>query len=170
MHDPRDAGRAEGNQGGRDCVAAVVRDPRTVFLHWELTGPCSALAVKVLGPGCRWCVRVLNMADGSSSTVPVDPQARRHYVEATPGTTCAFELAATDGERWRPVCRTERVDMPPAEPEVAARRRGPEAGRRPALVEVAGLRFETTAVHLGSSSRTRPSAQQASAAAAQRVA
>ena len=163
MHEPRDAGRAEGDQGGRDCVAAIVRDPRTIFLHWELTGPRSAQAVTTLGPDCRWCLRTLNLTDGSSLTVPVDPQARRHYLEATPGTTCAFELAATDGARWRPVCRTERVEMPPAEPQTGA-------SRQPAQAEVAGLRFETTAVHLGSSSRARSRAQHAEGDAAQRVA
>ena len=174
MRDPQDRRRAPAtgpinDRSGRDRIAAIVRDPATVFLYWELNGPRSEEAVKALGADCRWCVRVLNLSDGSSTAIPVDPQARNHYLEVTPGATYGFELAATDRERWRPVCRTERVEVPPAEPQVRAMRRGPEAAhapargfdraRRPTPVEVAGLRFETTAVHLGSSARAKPPAE-----------
>jgi hypothetical protein len=169
MREPTDAPQPAGSgQAGRDRIAAVVRGPGAVFLYWELNGPRSAEAVQALGADCRWCLRVLNLTDGSSTTVPVDPTARNHYLEVPPGSTCGFELAATDGERWRSVCRTERVAIPPAEPPSANRRQGagtaPAAGqgagrpRRALTIEVAGLRFETTAVHLGSS-RGRPPAE-----------
>ena len=154
MQDPQD------DRNGLDRLAAIVRDPRSVFLHWELAGPRSAEAVKLLGPECRWCVRLLNLTDGSSSTVPVDPQTRHHYLEVTAGTIFAFELAATDGVRWQPVCRTERVGIPPAEPDAGAPRR----------VEVAGLRFETAALHMGSSSSGNAPAQEEAAPAAHKIA
>jgi len=171
MREPTDDGKhpAPGgrrNGSGRDRIAAIVRDPRTVFLYWELNGPRAAEAVSDLGADCRWYVRVLNLTEGSSTSIPVDPAARNHYLEVTPGSTYGFELAASDAERWRSVCRTDRVEVPPAEPEVRALRRGTEAAHGPARglerlgpsapVEVAGLRFETTALHLGSSPRRRP--------------
>jgi len=170
MREPKDRAPAPANgRAGRDRIAAIVRDPGTVFLNWELNGPRSAEARQALGPGCRWCLRVLNLSDGSSTAIPVDPAARNHYLEVTAGTTYGFELSATDGERWRSVCRTERVEMPPAEPAVRELRRGPEAAHAPArgfdrwprtpAVEVAGLRFESTPAPRGSSPRGRPPAE-----------
>ncbi len=175
MTDPHDTPQApdpearNGPGGGRDRLAAIIRDPGTVFLYWELNGARSAEARQALGAGCRWCLRVLNLSEGSSTAVPVDPEARNHYLEVIPGTTYGFELWATDGQRWRSVCRTERVEMPAAEPAVRDLRRGPEAAHAPARgfdrsprgpsVEVAGLHFETTAVRLGSSPHGKPPAE-----------
>ncbi len=160
---------APNGRGGRDRLAAIIRDPGTVFLNWELNGARSAEAVRALGDDCRWCLRVLNLSDGSSISIPVDPEARNHYLEVIPGTTYGFELSATDGVRWRSVCRTERVEMPAAEPAGRDLHRGPEAAHAPARGfdrtprgpsrEVAGLRFETTAVRLGSSPHGRPPAE-----------
>jgi hypothetical protein len=148
---------------GRDRIAVIVRDPVTVFVYWELNGPRSAEALAALGENSRWCLRVLNLSDGASTAVAVDPAARNHYLEVAPGTTYGFELVLTNGERWRSVCRTERVDMPPAEPTVRrprppdVRQAGtdPVREQHPAPIEVAGLRFETTPARHGSSSHAR---------------
>ena len=174
MREPKDRPQAPGpasadGRAGRDRIAAIVRDPATVFLYWELNGTRSTEARQALGADCRWCLRVLNLSDGSSMAIPVEPEARNHYLEVIPGTTYGFELSATDGERWRSVCRTERVEMPAAEPAVRDLRRGPEAAHAPARgfdrvrhtpsIEVAGLSFESTPSPRASSPQGKPPAE-----------
>lgn len=149
----------EAERGERDRIAAIVRDPESVFLHWQLNGPRSREAISTLGEDCEWYLRVLNLSDGTSRTVGVDPEAGNFYVEVAPGQTYGFELAASSGERWRPVCRTDRVEIPPAEPGGPAEGGGSRVCRqrfgklRPAAAKpvIAGLRYETTAPLLATS-------------------
>lgn len=150
---------------GEDMLRAIVRDPRSVYLHWRLEGAASADARQTLGPECKWYLRVLNLSEGGSRSLPVDPEAGNYYVDVRPGRTYGFELAASDGDRWRTVCRTGRVQVPPAPGAGGERRRSVfrralrggdrlrPAGRG---ADIAGLRFETTELVLGSSPHGGP--------------
>lgn len=147
--------------GGEDRIVAVVRDPESVFLHWQLGGRRSAQTAREMGAGLEWVLRVLNLSDGTSRTEPLDVRAGSAYVAVQPAQTYGFELAARAGERWRTICRTERVEMPPRGPArpLTERAAGPLAPGSAAAGEVArgdtagipGLRFESTPLHLGSS-------------------
>jgi hypothetical protein len=148
-------------RGGEDRIVAVVRDPESVFLHWQLGGRRSARTVREMGPGLEWVLRVLNLSDGTSRTEPLDVRAGSAYVAVQPAQTYGFELAARAGERWRTICRTERVEMPPRAPArpLTERAAGPLApgsaaadeGARGDTAGIPGLRFESTPLHLGSS-------------------
>ncbi len=157
----RQNGEAEAkgrSSSGQDTIGAIVRDPETVYLYWQLNGPASAQASRSLGHRCQWYVRVLDVMEGLSRCVQVDPDAGNFYVEVSPGHTYGFELAASDNGRWRTICRTERVQVPTAQPSAGSpgrsldperpARRGLDRLRPPQIV---GLRFETTDLCLGSS-------------------
>jgi hypothetical protein len=146
---------------GRDVLNAVVRDPHTVFVTWELTGGRSAAAMSQFGAECRWVLRVLNISDNTTRSLAIDRQAGRSYVEVSPGETYGFDLVAQAGDKLRSVCRTGRLEVPDAGPSVPGNA-APWPGRMapPALAklrgpamqaEPPGLRFESTAAFLGSS-------------------
>jgi len=166
---PGDAGPdTPAGDEGEDRIVAMARGPQTVFVYWRLEGPRSAKVARELGLQAQWVLRTLDLTDDTSRSVPVDPSAGNHYVEATPGHVYGFELAARAGRKWRTVCRTARVEVPSDRP--AAGRSAPAAqgpgGRRPAPglgkfvapvgegaggAEVPGLSFESTPLRLGSS-------------------
>jgi len=129
-----------------DVVAAIARGPSSAFVHWALNGPRSAEATRRLGPAAKWALRVVNLSGGTGQTTPVDPRAGRHYVEVEAGQTYGFELAVRAGRKWRTICRSGRVEMPPAEP--APLKTGSPRG-------MAGLDFESTVLGLGSSRLSR---------------
>ena len=141
--------------GGRDTITAVPRTPGSVFLHWNLAGAGGADATRAAGPGGEWVLRVVDLSDGSSRTVPVTPERRRIYVDVAPGGVYGFELAVRGGGRWRTVCRTPRVEMPPAAPGSGRNVRshpGPARGR----AGIPGLDWQSTLPHLGSSLHGAP--------------
>jgi len=147
--DTSGTGGAEG-----DRIGALVRDPGSVYVYWRLEGAHSGEVARELGPGCEWILRVLDLTEGTSTSVPVRREAGSHYLEVRPGHSYGFEIAATAGGRWRTVCRTERVEIPPAlqaggtgKPTPAVERLRPD----PAGRDVPGLRYETTVPYLATS-------------------
>jgi hypothetical protein len=127
----------------------VPRTPGSVFLHWNLAGSGWTDAARAAGPAGEWVLRVVDLSDGSSRTVPVPPERRSIYVDVEPGGVYGFEMAVRGGGRWRTVCRTPRIEMPPAAP---GSRRGLR-GRRPigGRAGIPGLDWEATLPHMGSS-------------------
>ena len=87
-----------------------------MFLHWDRGGPAGAEAARAAGPEAQWVLRVVDLSDGTSRTLPLAPERRSLYVDVTPGGVYGFELAVRGRGRWRTVCRTARVQMPPARP------------------------------------------------------
>lgn len=157
---------APSAQNGEDRIAAIPRDPESVFLYWNLGGPRSAEVAREIGPGCQWVLRVLNLSEGTSTSIPIEPEAGNHYLRVRPGRTYGFELAAKAAGKWRTMCRTERVQMPPARPARADMDRPPEetpAGAATVRLNrthaaargmgVPGLDLESTPLALGSSPR-----------------
>jgi hypothetical protein len=142
---------------GEDRIAAMPRDPQTVFVYWELHGPRSEQVARELGGGAEWVLRALDLSAGASRSAAVDPAGGTCYVDVTPGHVYGFELAVRAGERWRTVCKSGRVEVPPDRPARAgAGRRGGPWLRATSEVPpegdaVAGLSFEDTPLRLGSS-------------------
>ncbi|MGD2174684.1 MAG: DUF4912 domain-containing protein [Candidatus Brocadiaceae bacterium] len=138
--------------GGEDTIGAVLRNPESVYVYWDLGGVRSREALRELGPDCEWVLRVLDLSEGTSKGISVDPEAGGRYVEVRPGRTYGFELAATAGGTWRTICRTERLEAPLGRP-------GPEVTSpglrklRPSEPDraVPGLRYETTEPYLAAS-------------------
>jgi len=131
---------------GEDVIAAVRRGPDSVFVHWECCGARSAEVLRELGDGATWVLRVLNVVDGTSRRIPVVLDAGGHYVPVSPRQRYGFELAATAQGKWRTVCRTGRVEIPPAPPSEVADSQQPAFGRG-----VPGLHVDTTPLPGGSS-------------------
>jgi hypothetical protein len=123
----RDAGRPPG---GRDRIGAVPRGPTSVFVYWDLQGEPSRDAVHQVGPGAEWVLRVLNLTERETISIPVEVESGNHYLEVTAGQTYGFELAVRGtGGKWRTVCRTGRVAIPPAGPATSQARPSPAAPR-----------------------------------------
>jgi len=139
---------------GADRIAAIARGPGSVFVYWTLGGRMAAEAAAELGPDCQWVLRVLDLADGSSRTVPVDPGAGNYYLNVRPGRTYGFELAVKAGNRWRTICRTRPVRTPRGMPAPAGQEPGGPIGGGRLLsrgMGVAGLTYESTPPPGGSS-------------------
>ena len=132
---------------GEDSIAAIPRTPTSVFVHWRLEGPRSAEAVRAAGEGAEWVLRVVDLTDGASRTAVVRAEDGSRYLELRPGRPYGFELALRGKGRWRTVCRTGRVEMPPALPTPPAERPGPVV----ASAGIPGLHADSTALALGSS-------------------
>ncbi len=149
---PRD--RVTINFEGADRIGVLVRHPESVYVYWRLEGARSAEVVRDLGGECQWVLRVLDLTENSSETFPVQPEAGNSYVEVKPGRTYGFELAVTARGKWRTVCRTERVEVPPAKQVPGAEAPAPVLERlRPGTPDrdVPGLRYETTLPYLATS-------------------
>lgn len=157
---------APEKQRGEDRITAIPRDPQSVFVYWELNGPRSAEVVRELGPECQWILRVLNISDGTSRSIPVARESANYYLDLTAGETYGFELGVRSQGKWRTVCRTERVQMPQGIPSPPSPEGAPlqGQGRPPSAVldklrtaarglGVPGLSYESTALHMGSSPR-----------------
>lgn len=159
-------------EDAEDGITAIPRSPESVFLYWELAGRRSAEVLRELGPDCQWVLRILDLADGTTRTIPVDRNADNYYVHIEPGRAYGFELAARAAGKWRTVCRTARVQTPVGEAPSARKETPPEgASARPPVsgpdrfraasrgMGVPGLSYESTAAYLGSSPG-RPSEEQ----------
>ncbi len=157
--EPEDTERSRPADGpdaeGQDLMGAIVQSPRAVYLYWDLEGPRSREVSRELGPGCQWVVRVLDLSRDTSRNVKVDPQVGRLYVNVHPGHAYGFELAARAAEKWRTVCRTERVQAPPLPAE--HKRPGPlERLKPPTARRVPGLCYESTLPFLATSPGAPP--------------
>ena len=152
--------RRQGPQRqGEDRVTAIPRRPGSAFIYWELSGGRSAEALRELGPDVAWMLRILNVSDGTSSSLRVAGLSGSCYVDLDPGQTYGFELGARKGDRWRTVCRTERVQMPvdvtrPAGGKSAAgvRRTDSRRAPKPEVAQPPGLTIESTPLGLNGSS------------------
>ncbi|NLW51532.1 MAG: DUF4912 domain-containing protein [Candidatus Brocadiaceae bacterium] len=136
----------------RDAIFAVPRSPRSLFVHWRLVGSGASGAALAAAADSQWVLRVVNLTDGSSRTIAVPPERRSLYVDVEPGEVYAVELALRGGRRWRTVCRTPRMAMPPAVPGEAVHPARP-AWPRP-RTGIPGLDLHSTLPHLGSSFQT----------------
>ncbi len=135
-------------------IAALVRDPQTVFLHWQLTGGADGVAG-------RWLLRAREVAEGTLREIAVDARAGNHYLDVEPGRTYEFELAVERLAGVHVICRTQQVEVPRDRP-------ASEAGNRafpPRFAEplraargrhVPGLNYESTALFIGSSRPRAP--------------
>lgn len=147
-------GRRHGHgTSEEDRLEAVVRNPTSVYVYWNLGGFRSRKVVRELGPEAEWILRVLDLTLGSSNSVAVSADAGSVYVEVSPGHTYGFELACRAGQKWRTVCRTDRVEVPPREPGSRRERPVPPVSklRQPDGSDVPGLRYETTQQFLATS-------------------
>ena len=139
---------------GDDHIGAILRGPESVYVYWTLRGPASRDALFELGQECKWILRVLDITNGASKSIPVDPDSGNYYLEVTPGSTYGFELAAWGQGRWRTVCRTERLAVPPGAPIPAADRPAAALERLRGSrreEDAPGLSYETTAPYLATS-------------------
>ncbi|MCD6415607.1 MAG: DUF4912 domain-containing protein [Planctomycetes bacterium] len=147
----------------KDRLGALVRGPQSVYVYWKLEGRRSRQITEELGPDCEWFLRVLDLTEGASQAMPIDPKARNYYVEVIPGRTYGFELAARAAGKWRPACRTGRLCVPAggapqeAPGSVAARGRMRSEADEP---HVPGLRYETTMPYLATSPGVSPADQE----------
>jgi len=126
-----------------------------VFVYWELNGQRSSEVERELGPDCRWALRILNLSDGTSEIMAVSGPSGNCYVQAKPRESYGFELGGRSEGKWRTVCRTQRVTMPPLYPGAAARRTADPlrtASRVPEPPGVPGLSIESTPMPPGASS------------------
>ena len=149
---------------GEDRIGAVPRDPESMLIYWELGGLRSAEVAREMGDACEWVLRILDLSEGTSSTIPIALEAGTHYLQVKPGRVYGAELAARVEGKWRTICRTERLVMPPGKPTRTGGRTDGQpfalgrGGRRAALAAavrglgVPGLDIESTPLGAGASS------------------
>lgn len=156
------AARSEDAAGdGRDIMGAIVRAPDSVFVHWDLSGPAGAGAVREPGRDVRWHLCIRDITAGASRRVPVAAAAGDCYVTVSPGHVYVFEMAAGAGSGARTICRTDAVHVPPDKPTTGGEAARSEAPPLPAgRAAVPGLRFETTPLNVGSSPGVPPAEEQ----------
>jgi hypothetical protein len=133
-------------------MVAVLQGPRRVFVHWDLGGPRSREVAREVGPEAQWMLRILDLSTGTSRSVPISREEGSSYVDVAPGRTYGFELAAKAGDRWRTVCRTERLEVPPSV-------RAEKGSAAPDEEAPPGLSIESTPLHVGSSFSGHPPAR-----------
>ncbi len=155
---------SEPRPDGEDRIGAVPRDPESIFIYWDLQGPRSAEVAREMGDACEWVLRALDLTEGTSSIIPIAPEAGNHYLQVKPGRTYGVELAARVEGKWRTICRTGRLIMPsgkqagtggaPGGGPFAAGRGGRQAALAVAVrgLGVPGLDIESTPLGAGSSS------------------
>ncbi len=101
-----------------DRLLALVRDPKTIFVYWELQGPSSAKARERLPEPERdeadWALRLTCLDTGATELIGIDPDARNWYVGADSGCTYEVELGLRHpGSGFHRVLRCGPVRMPP---------------------------------------------------------
>jgi hypothetical protein len=101
-----------------DRLLALVRDPRTIFVYWELEGPASARARERLPEAERdeadWALRLTCLDTGATEVIGIDPSARNWYVGAEAGSTYEVELGLRHpASGFHRVLRCGPVRMPP---------------------------------------------------------
>jgi hypothetical protein len=74
---------------GDDRLEALVRDPRAIYVYWELSGgaysrACAGKSDAELA-GAVWVLRVARVDDGQFFDIPVDPGAGNWYLHVEPG-------------------------------------------------------------------------------------
>jgi len=140
--------------GQEDRIGAMIQSPGSVYVYWNMKGPRSRGVARELGPDCEWVLRVLDLSEGTSRRIPVERDMGRRYVDVRPGRTYGFELAARARGKWRTVCRTTRVEIPPL--QGASAEPGPLDRLKPPLARyVPGLHYETTEPYLATSPGAR---------------
>ncbi len=154
-----------GSGGREDRITAILRDPGSVFVYWRLQGHRSAGLTREFGRELRLVLRVLNLSDGGTQSIPVQNPNGNYYVRVAPGTTYGFELGARVGGSWRTICRTERMSTPPAPGtppaamgllstpvEEPSRRENGDRRARLSRLPIPGLHYEAAPVGGSSSS------------------
>jgi hypothetical protein len=111
---------------GEDRITAIVRDPDSAYLYWELTDEGIASARSRLGAAAGphgWCnVRVYDTTgrdfDGTNANdyfdIRVDRTDREYYVMIRrPGSSVHVEIGVKTHEGYfQPICRSGRADFP----------------------------------------------------------
>jgi hypothetical protein len=79
---------------GDDRIVALVRDPRNLFVYWELAGGAYERAAAELGraavAGALWVLRIVRMTDGRFFDIAVDPAAGNWYLQVEAG--CRYQV------------------------------------------------------------------------------
>jgi len=114
---------------GEDRVTAIVRDPESAYLYWELTDDGIAAARGRLGPAGPhgWCsLRVYDTTgrefDGTNANdyfdVRVDRSDREYFLMIRrPGSAMHVEVGVkTDEGYFQPIARSGRADFPRSGP------------------------------------------------------
>lgn len=113
---------AEGSAGlgelpssyGTDLLYVIARDPKSLFLYWDLDWP-QAFATAGVSP--RQVHLRIFRADGSiETTTEINPADSRCCADVSaPGTQYYCELGCFDGDEWRFLVRSTTATTPEAE-------------------------------------------------------
>jgi hypothetical protein len=105
---------------GTDRIVAMVRDPHWIFTYWEVTvGSLKGLEKKFGNEwrSCRMILRVFDLteASGAHFDVPVGPDARNWYINASPNKRyqVAIGILSPDG-RFAEIVRSNTIETPRA--------------------------------------------------------
>jgi hypothetical protein len=96
---------------GKPVVFAMARDPKTLFVYWDIDWPKLFAAVK---PADRKVYLRLSDTDGAElNFVPVEPMARSREMNVAPAKSYRVELGYfNQGEEWYSVGKSEVVETP----------------------------------------------------------
>jgi hypothetical protein len=96
-----------------DHLAVLARDPKTLFVYWDLN-LARHLAAAGLDEG-KIQLRVRNEEGSTETHAQVDPLSGYAFVEvAAAGSRYVCELGCLDGSAWRTLVRSEAVATPAA--------------------------------------------------------
>ncbi len=95
-----------------DSLAVLARDPKTLFVYWDLTVSQHLTAAGL--DGGKVLLRVLR-ADGTEETTAViDPLLGYAFAEVgSPGASYTCELGGLEGSNWRRLVHSNPTETPP---------------------------------------------------------
>ncbi|HEB71822.1 MAG TPA: DUF4912 domain-containing protein, partial [Nitrospirae bacterium] len=112
---------------GEDRIVALPKDPRSLFVYWEVLETSCEAARRSLGKSWRqvkWILRVSDVTGLSGVEeayhnffdVTIDPEARRRYLDVNgDGREYIVELGLTDDDnRFSSICLSNRAQTPRA--------------------------------------------------------
>lgn len=81
-----------------DQLVAIARDPRTIFVYWEITEQTRIRkeSASLLPPS--WGLRLTDMHTGAVSDIAVNLGAEQHYCSALPGHSYHVQMGLRRGK------------------------------------------------------------------------
>jgi hypothetical protein len=79
---------------GQDRIVVLTRDPRCLFVYWELCGDSRSRLLQggAEFKGSIWVLRLTRTRDGRFFDVPVNPDVRNWYLQVDPGESYSVSI------------------------------------------------------------------------------
>jgi hypothetical protein len=98
-------------------MTAMLRDPSTIFVYWNLGGEARDFLRKKVGEeayrAALWMLRLTNLDTGRAQDVGVDPDAGNWYLKVDPDAMYETEIGLKSGSQFFRALSAAPVRVPP---------------------------------------------------------